>query len=104
MNCASSWEMQRATDCLPALHASLVLGVLAVETETDAGPARVMEHLNHALCRRSIAARFVTLFYAVFTADHRVVYSNAEHCQPLLINHHRVERLGAGGATSWSLA
>ena len=33
-----------------ALHASLVLGVLAVETETDAGPARVMEHLNQALC------------------------------------------------------
>jgi phosphoserine phosphatase RsbU/P len=80
-----------------ALHASLVLGVLAVETETDAGPARVMEHLNQALCRRSIPARFVTLFYAIFTADHRVVYSNAGHCPPLLVNHHRVERLGTGG-------
>jgi sigma-B regulation protein RsbU (phosphoserine phosphatase) len=80
-----------------ALHAAMVLGVLAVETEKDARPARVMEQLNQALCRRSIPARFVTLFYAVFTADHRIVYSNAGHCRPLLVNHRCVARLGAGG-------
>jgi serine phosphatase RsbU (regulator of sigma subunit) len=41
------------------------------------------------------------LFYAVMTRDHRLRYSNAGRCQPLLVaNGTTVRRLGAGGTLS----
>jgi sigma-B regulation protein RsbU (phosphoserine phosphatase) len=80
-----------------ALQAAVVQGLLAIEVEQDGRPAEVMAHLNQALCRRTIPARFVTLFYAVLTPDHRLTYCNAGLCRPLLVNRHRVWRLAAGG-------
>jgi len=80
-----------------ALQAAVVQGILAVQAEEDGGPARVMAHLNQALCRRLIPARFVALFYGILTRDHRLIYCNAGHCEPLLVNRHNVYRLAAGG-------
>ena len=45
-----------------AFQAALVQGILAIEAEVDDGAASTMTHLNRALCRRAIPARFVTLF------------------------------------------
>jgi sigma-B regulation protein RsbU (phosphoserine phosphatase) len=39
----------------------------------------------------------VALFYGILTRDHRLVYCNAGHCEPLLVNQHQVHRLAAGG-------
>ncbi len=80
-----------------ALQAAVVQGILATQAEAEAGPAQAMTHLNRALCRRLIPARFVTLFYATLTAGRRLVYSNAGVCRPLLVNHSRVYRLATGG-------
>jgi len=80
-----------------ALQAAVVQGVLATEADAEARPARVMAHLNRALCRRLIPARFVTLFYGTLTLEHRLVYSNAGLCQPLLVNRNHVYRLATGG-------
>ena len=80
-----------------ALQAAVVQGILATEAETEAAPAPVMARLNHALCRRLIPARFVTLFYGTLTAGNRLVYSNAGLCRPLLVNHSHVYRLATGG-------
>lgn len=80
-----------------ALQAAVVQGLLAIEVEQDGRPAQLMAHLNQALCRRAIPARFVTLFYAVLTPDHELTYCNAGLCRPILVNRHRVWRLAAGG-------
>lgn len=89
-----------------ALQAAVVQGVLATEPEAEAGPAQVMTHLNQALCRRMIPARFVTLFYGILTPDHRLRYCNAGLCRPLLLNRHSVHRLATGGPPLglWSTA
>jgi sigma-B regulation protein RsbU (phosphoserine phosphatase) len=80
-----------------ALQAAVVQGILAREAETDESPASALAHLNRALCRRPIPGRFVTIFYGILTPDHRLVYSNAGQCLPLLVNQHHVRRLDTGG-------
>lgn len=80
-----------------ALQAALVQGILAVDVEASVGAARVVAHLNQTLCRRSMAERFVTLFYGVMTRDRRFTYCNAGHCRPMLVDHSSVRRLSVGG-------
>lgn len=80
-----------------ALQAAVVQGILAIEAEADGGPANVVRHLNRTLCRRPVPDSYVTLFYAVVTGDHRLTYSNAGHCRPLLITGETIKELAAGG-------
>jgi sigma-B regulation protein RsbU (phosphoserine phosphatase) len=80
-----------------ALQAAVVQGILAIEAEVDDGAASTMTHLNRALCRRAIPARFVTLFLGIVTPDGRFTYSNAGQCCPILVNQHSVRNLSAGG-------
>jgi sigma-B regulation protein RsbU (phosphoserine phosphatase) len=81
-----------------ALHAAVVQGMLTTE-EADAagGPARMVRHLNRLLCRRRVPDSYVTLVYAVITADHRLTYCNAGHCHPLLVSGESVRELTVGG-------
>ncbi len=81
-----------------ALTAALVQGILAGAVKAKAGPASVVAHVNRALCRRSVAHRFLTLFYGVMTRDHRLTYCNAGHCRPMLVDGSTIRRLSAGGA------
>ena len=67
-----------------ALQAAVVQGILAVEAHVDDGAASIMTHLNRALCRRAISARFVTLFVGIVTPDDRLTYCNAAQCCPIL--------------------
>jgi sigma-B regulation protein RsbU (phosphoserine phosphatase) len=80
-----------------ALQAALVQGVLAIEAEGNDGASGAMTHLNRALCRRAIPARFVTLFIGLVTPEGRLTYCNAGQCCPILVNHHSVRNLTVGG-------
>ena len=80
-----------------ALVAALAQGLLAGAVKAKAGPASIVAHMNHALCRRSVAHRFVTLFYGVISREHRLTYCNAGHCRPMLVDGSAVRRLDAGG-------
>jgi sigma-B regulation protein RsbU (phosphoserine phosphatase) len=80
-----------------ALQAAVVQGILAIQTDVDGGAAGTMTHLNRALCRRAIPARFVTLFLGIVTPDGGFTYCNAGQCCPILVNRDSVRNLSSGG-------
>jgi sigma-B regulation protein RsbU (phosphoserine phosphatase) len=80
-----------------ALQAALVQGILAFQADADGGPAKLMAHLNRALCRRLIPNRFVTMFCAILTSENRLTYCNAGQCRPILLNGQCLQRLSTGG-------
>ena len=60
-------------------------------------PAETLARINRALLRRTIAARFATMFHAVLAADGRLSYSNGGHEPPVVVGRDRVESLEVGG-------
>ena len=89
-----------------ALLAALIQGML--EGDADAkSPAGVLARVNGRLIARDFGARFATLVYAVLSPDGRLVYSNAGHNPPALLEAIRpgarrlqpseVQRLTIGG-------
>jgi serine phosphatase RsbU (regulator of sigma subunit) len=89
-----------------ALLAALLQGML--EGDADAkSPAGVLARVNNRLIARDFGARFATLVYAVLSPDGRLVYSNAGHNPPALLEAIRpgsrslqpsqVQRLTIGG-------
>ena len=56
-----------------------------------------LSSVNAALIRRAIAARFVTLFYAVLSPDGQLTFCNAGHNPPFLVGRTGVRRLETGG-------
>ena len=80
-----------------ALLTAVVQGLFAAEAETLDGPAVVVTRVNSALCRRAIASRFVTAFYAQLGPDGDLAFCNAGHNPPFLVSGGTVKRLEAGG-------
>ena len=80
-----------------ALLTAVVQGLFAAEAEVLDGPEIVLTRVNNALCRRSLASRFVTAFYGQLGPDGDLVYCNAGHNPPFLITGGVVKRLEAGG-------
>ncbi|PYR49747.1 MAG: hypothetical protein DMF89_12085 [Acidobacteria bacterium] len=80
-----------------ALLTAVVQGLFAAEAETADNPGDVLTRVNRALCRRAIASRFVTAFYAQLRSNNELQYSNAGHNPPFLLSGDRVTRLEAGG-------
>jgi sigma-B regulation protein RsbU (phosphoserine phosphatase) len=80
-----------------ALLTAVVQGLFAAEAETVDGPSQIIRRVNRALCRRAIAARFVTAFYGVLTPAGTLQYCNAGHNPPFLLKRSGVRRLDAGG-------
>lgn len=80
-----------------ALLTAVVQGLFAGEAETADNPGDVLTRINHALCRRAIASRFVTAFYGQLRPDGILEYCNAGHNPPFLLSGDRVTRLEAGG-------
>lgn len=80
-----------------ALLGALLQGSLAAQSTTAAGPAKTLSGVNTALVRRGIEARFVTLFYAVLTAEGKLTYCNAGHNPPFLVTRTGISRLETGG-------
>ena len=80
-----------------ALLGALLQGNLEAQATVASGPADALGNVNAALIHREIAARFVTLFYAVLTPDGQLTFCNAEHNPPFLVGRDGVRRLETGG-------
>jgi len=80
-----------------ALLGALLQGNLEAQAATASGPAAALRNVNAALVSRGIEARFVTLFYAVLTAEGQLTFCNAGHNPPFLVGPNGVRRLEAGG-------
>ena len=80
-----------------ALLGALLQGNLAAQTTIASGPADALGNVNAGLVRRAIEARFVTLFYAVLSADGQLTFCNAGHNPPFLVGRNGVRRLETGG-------
>ena len=81
-----------------ALLTAVVQGLFAAEAEMTGSPSNVLARVNRALCRRAIAARFVTAFYGELGRDRKLRYCNAGHNPPFLISGARATRLEVGGS------
>jgi serine phosphatase RsbU (regulator of sigma subunit) len=81
-----------------ALLAAAVQSIFAAQASLLGDPAETMTRINVALMRRSIEARFATMFYAVLYPDGRLSYSNAGHESPVIIGSAASDRsLDTGG-------
>lgn len=80
-----------------ALLTAVVQGLLAGESESLESPAQVCSRMNRSLCRRSLASKFVTVFYGLLGADGTLRYCNAGHNAPFLVTATGMRRLEAGG-------
>ena len=81
-----------------AILAAAVQSNFTAHAGVASDPAELMHRLNGALLRRSIEARFATMFYGVVLAEGRFQYSNAGQEPPLVWHADgRIEWLEAGG-------
>ena len=70
---------------------------LASDTMT---PAELVGRVNHIVHRNTTPGKFITLYYCVVdTKSGHVAYTDAGHCQPILVRANgEIVRLDAGGA------
>jgi sigma-B regulation protein RsbU (phosphoserine phosphatase) len=80
-----------------ALLSAMVQGIIAAQTTSTDGPSITLARVNHAMIRRAIAARYVTMFYAVLHPDGMLQYCNAGHNPPVVVGVSGVRRLETGG-------
>ncbi len=80
-----------------ALLAAGLQGIFAGHAESGCTPAETMAHVNQALVRRTIQARFATVLYAALSCDGELTYCNAGHNPPLLVGRRGLRRLDTGG-------
>jgi sigma-B regulation protein RsbU (phosphoserine phosphatase) len=80
------------------LMSNLQAAVRAFASDT-LSPEALCARVNRVLCGNIADGRFISFFYCVLVPDTgQVAYSNAGHCQPLLIRENGAfERLDAGG-------
>ena len=80
-----------------ALLTAVVQGLFAAEAEMTGEPSNVIARMNRGLCRRAVAARFVTAFYGQISTSHTLRYCNAGHNPPFLFTATGPQRLDVGG-------
>jgi serine phosphatase RsbU (regulator of sigma subunit) len=80
-----------------ALLSAVVQGLFAAEVDSTDGPAAVLTRINRSLCRRALAARFVTVFFGQLESTGTLRYCNGGHNPPLLVSRRGVDRLDVGG-------
>lgn len=80
-----------------ALLSALMQGMLAGHTETVDEPAASVAHVNRALCRRGIEARFVTIVVGGISRDGQLTYCNGGHNPPFVLRAQGSSRLEVGG-------
>lgn len=73
-----------------ALLSTMVQGALSGVT-LGQEPDRVLAHLNHFLCVRSMRDRFATVFFGIVDTSGKLEYINAGHPSPLLMRGGRAE-------------
>jgi serine phosphatase RsbU (regulator of sigma subunit) len=83
-----------------ALLSAMMQGIFAAQAATNDRPSQTIARVNLALYRRGIESRFVTLMYGVLSPDGSLIYCNAGHNPPLIINASgggAIRRLDRGG-------
>lgn len=80
-----------------ALIAAMLQGMFSLIDDAQMTPGDVVARLNRALYQRAVAPRYATFFYGILEPGGRLIYSNAGHPPPLLINASGVQPLTAGG-------
>ena len=83
-----------------ALLSAMMQGIFAAQAATNDRPSQTIARVNLALYRRGIESRFVTLMYGVLNPDGSLIYCNAGHNPPLVINASGsgvIRRLDRGG-------
>lgn len=80
-----------------ALVTAMVQGIFAIEASLGHSPADAVGHVNEALKRKAVQARFATVFYGMLARDGRLTYTNAGHNPPLLVTGSEIRRLQRGG-------
>jgi len=80
-----------------ALLAAAAQSHFVAQAATGGDPAETLTRINRALMRRTIEARFATMFHAVLAADGRLSYSNGGHEPPVIVGRDQVESLDGGG-------
>jgi sigma-B regulation protein RsbU (phosphoserine phosphatase) len=78
----------------------MMQGIFAAQAATNDRPSQTIARVNLALYRRGIESRFVTLMYGVLNPDGSLIYCNAGHNPPLVINASgsgAIRRLDRGG-------
>jgi len=83
-----------------ALLMSNVQASVRALAEESPEPGELTRKLNRSVCRNTTPGKFVTFCYcAVDMSAHKVTYTNAGHCAPVLVRANgEIERLVAGGA------
>lgn len=80
-----------------ALLSALMLGMLATYVYSLDTPAATVAHINKALCRRGVEARFVTIALGSVSASGVLTCTNGGHNPPFVIGAGGVRRLETGG-------
>jgi serine phosphatase RsbU (regulator of sigma subunit) len=81
-----------------ALLAAAALGMFSAEATYQPSTSPLMARLNHGVCRRDIAGRFLTAFYGMIAPGGLFTYTNAGHNAPVLVTASGgVRRLETGG-------
>ncbi len=80
-----------------ALLAAVAQSNFVAQAQVTSDPAETMARINRALLRRTIEARFATMFYGAIGADGTLTYCNAGQEPPLLVRRDDVASLDIGG-------
>ena len=80
-----------------ALQARDAIIGLRMGIEENLRLSATIEKLNRVVSRSTLAARFISLFYAELERDGTMVYSNAGHPPPLVLRDGEFEELKCGG-------
>jgi predicted ester cyclase len=80
-----------------ALLAARIQGMFAAYSTVSCGTSEMVTRINRELARRSVDARFATLFYGVLSADGRLTFCNAGHNTPFVVGDSGVRPLETGG-------
>jgi sigma-B regulation protein RsbU (phosphoserine phosphatase) len=68
-----------------ALLASLIQGASLRGAETEEEIRSLLDRMNLFLLERTEGEKYATLFYSVLSADGTLRWSNAAHCEPILM-------------------
>jgi serine phosphatase RsbU (regulator of sigma subunit) len=81
-----------------ALLASLIQGILSVQTDVDIPLPVMMANINRNLAQRGTGNRFVTFFFGILDSDGNLSYVNAGHNPPFLLSRDgSIKELTTGG-------
>jgi sigma-B regulation protein RsbU (phosphoserine phosphatase) len=80
-----------------ALMSAMMQGMFATYAYELDKPASTVAHINRALCRRGIEARFVTIILGSVAEDGTLTYCNGGHNPPFVIGAGGARRLEVGG-------